>query len=106
VLRKLIFAVRLDPASGLAMDYFKDVGGVKYTSAPELREGLNHSGFIAKQEQIQPSFEEFWNGLTTNIEEIEQRINQAVVFSSTKPTIGVCSLFVCILFCKFMSICH
>ena len=83
------------------MDYFKDVCGVKYTSSPELREGLNNSGFLAKQEQIQPTFDEFWNGLTTNIEEIERRINQAVLSSPSLPAIVVC-----ILFRKFVSVFH
>lgn len=82
----------LYPASGLAMDYFKDIGGVKYTSAPELREGLDHGEFIAHKDQIQPSFEEFWNGLTTNVEEIERRINRAAVYSPVKPAIVVCVL--------------
>jgi len=74
------------------MDYFKDVGRVKYTSAPELREGLGDSGFIAYKGQIQPSFDEFWNGLTVNVEEIERRINKAVVFAPSLPTIVVCVL--------------
>jgi len=74
------------------MDYFKDIGGVKYTSAPELREGLDHGEFIAHKDQIQPSFEEFWNGLTTNVEEIERRINRAAVYSPVKPAIVVCVL--------------
>ena len=81
------------------MDYFKDIGGVKYTSAPELREGRNHSGFVAHKDQIQPSFNEFWNGLTTNIDEIERRISEAVVFPPTKSAIAVCvlySIFLCI----------
>jgi len=81
------------------MDYFKDVGGVKYTSAPELREGLNHSGFVAHKEQIQPSFDEFWNGLTTNIDEIDRRISEAVVFPPTKPAIAAC-----VMFCMFLCI--
>jgi len=83
------------------MDYFKAVGGVKYTAMPELREGLNGSGFVAKPEQIQPTFEELWNGLTTNIKEIERSINQAGALSPTKRAIVVC-----ILFCKFMSVIH
>jgi len=71
------------------MDYFKDIGGVKYTSAPELREGLNHSGFLADQSQIQPTFEEVWNGLTTNIDEIARRTGAAVMFSPTRSAIIV-----------------
>jgi len=78
------------------MDYFKDIGGVKFTSAPELREGLNGSGFIADKRQIQPSFDEFWNGLITNVEEIERRTNTAVIFSPLKP-----ATVVCIMLCKF-----
>ena len=78
------------------MDYFKDIGGVKYTSAPELREGFNYSGFIAHVDQIQPSFEEFWNGLTTNLVEIERRTSEATKFSPLKPQIVVC-----VLLCKF-----
>jgi len=59
------------------MDYFKDVGGVKYTSAPELRRGADDSGFIGHRDQIQPTFNEFWNGLITNVDEIERRTNEA-----------------------------
>jgi len=59
------------------MDYFKDVGGVKYTSAPELRRGPDVSGFVADADQIQPTFNEFWNGLITNVDEIERRTNEA-----------------------------
>ena len=74
------------------MDYFKDVGGVKYTSAPELRKGPDPSGFVADKDQIQPSFDEVWNGLTVNVEEIERRISRAVAFSPTKLATVVCFL--------------
>jgi len=47
------------PASGITMDYFKGVGGVKYTSTPELR-GNN---FVISNTQIPLSFNEVWNGL-------------------------------------------
>jgi carboxypeptidase A2 len=40
------------------MDYFKDVGGVKYTALPELR----GNSFIVSTAQIEPSFNEVWNG--------------------------------------------
>ena len=102
------FVSRSDPASGLAMDYFKAVGGVKYTSAPELREGLNHSGFLAKREQIQPSFDEFWNGLTTNVAEIERRINGGAVATSSPPTEPaiVVVVVVSVLLCTSFSIFH
>ena len=82
------------------MDFFKDVGGVKYTSAPELRKGLGGSGFIAHKDLIQPTFDEFWNGLITNVDEIQRKINKAVVFSAAKPAIVIC-----VLFSKFAIIC-
>ena len=91
------FVLCSDAASGLAMDYFKDAGGVKYTSTAELRAGrsMKGKGFVVSREQIQPSFDEFWNGLTTNVAEI----NRAGAFSPAKPAIVVC-----VILCKFMSI--
>jgi len=81
------------------MDFFKEVGGVKYTSAPELRKGVDDSGFIADNDQIQPSFEEFWNGLTTNVAEIERRINGAAAVFSVSKLATLC----CVLLCKCAS---
>lgn len=54
------------PASGMAVDYFK-AAGVMYTATTELR----GNSFIAAASQIQPSFEEMWNGITTAISTIE-----------------------------------
>jgi carboxypeptidase A2 len=54
------------PASGMAVDYFK-AAGVMYTTTTELR----GNSFIASPAQIQPSFEELWNGITTAISTIE-----------------------------------
>jgi hypothetical protein len=44
------------------MDYFKDVGGVKYTVLPELRGG----SFVVSKALIEPSFNEVWNGLVAH----------------------------------------
>jgi carboxypeptidase A2 len=46
------------PASGITMDYFKAVGGVKYTATPELR----GNSFVVAASQIELSFNEVWNG--------------------------------------------
>jgi carboxypeptidase A2 len=46
------------PASGITMDYFKGVAGVKYTATPELR----GDGFVVDASEIEPSFNEVWNG--------------------------------------------
>jgi carboxypeptidase A2 len=61
--------VTIYPASGLTMDYFKAFAGVKYTATPELR----GNSFIVAASEIQPSFEEVWNGLTTAISTIESQ---------------------------------
>jgi carboxypeptidase A2 len=63
--------VTIYPASGLTMDYFKAVGGVKYVATPELR----GDSFVADKSEIQPSFEELWNGITTAIATIEGLAN-------------------------------
>jgi carboxypeptidase A2 len=55
------------PASGITMDYSKARAGIKYTTTPELR-GNN---FIIAASEIQPSFEEVWNGVTATITAIE-----------------------------------
>jgi len=44
------------------------VGGIKYTVTVELRGG--DSGFVVDKSDIQPSFNEIWNGLTTHIDAI------------------------------------
>ena len=41
------------------MDFFKEFGGVKYTATPELR----GNSFVAATSQIEPSYQEVWNGL-------------------------------------------
>ena len=64
---RIILRLNLDPASGLTMDYFKAVGGVKYVATPELR----GDDFVVDASLIQPSFEEMWNGITTAINTIE-----------------------------------
>lgn len=51
--------VYVDPASGITMDYFKGVAGVKYTATPELR----GNSFVASNTQIPLSYNEVWNGL-------------------------------------------
>jgi carboxypeptidase A2 len=53
----------LYPASGSAQDYSKSSAGVKYTFTPELR----GNSFIVAADQIQPSYEEVWNGVTAAI---------------------------------------
>jgi carboxypeptidase A2 len=55
------------PASGITMDYSHGVAGVPYAFTPELR-GNN---FIIAPEQIQPSFEEVWNGIVATVRAIE-----------------------------------
>jgi carboxypeptidase A2 len=46
------------PASGITMDYFKGVAGVKYVATPELRGG----SFVVSNTQIPLSYNEVWNG--------------------------------------------
>jgi len=55
------------PASGITMDYAKDVGGVKYVYTPELR-GNN---FVIAATNIQPSFLEVWNGIMATFRTLE-----------------------------------
>lgn len=54
------------PASGITMDYSKGVAGIKYTATPELR----GNSFVAAPDQIEPSFQEVWNGLVAAIDTI------------------------------------
>ena len=54
-------------ASGITMDYFKAVGGVKHVSTPELR----GDDFVIDAVEIQPSYEELWNGIVVAINTIE-----------------------------------
>jgi hypothetical protein len=55
-----------DPASGITMDFFKGVAGVKHTATPELR----GNSFIVAKAQIQLSYNEVWNGLLTLFNEL------------------------------------
>jgi len=55
------------PASGGTDDYVKVVGGIKYSFTPELRGG----GFNPPKSQIEPSFQEMWNGIVAMIKEIK-----------------------------------
>ena len=48
-----------DPASGLTMEYAKGVAGIKYSVTPELR----GNGFDPPNSEIEPSFQETWNGV-------------------------------------------
>lgn len=57
----------LYPSSGTAQDYSKETAGVKYTFTAELR----GNSFIVPADQIQPSFEEVWNGVTAAIATID-----------------------------------
>jgi carboxypeptidase A2 len=57
----------LYPASGSAQDYSKGTSGVKYTFTPELR----GNSFVVAADQIQPSYEEVWNGVTAAIAVID-----------------------------------
>lgn len=57
----------VDPSSGTAQDYSKETAGVKYTFTAELR----GNSFIVPADQIQPSFEEVWNGVTAAIATID-----------------------------------
>lgn len=54
------------PASGITMDYSKARAGIKYTATPELR----GNGFVVPASEIEPSFQEVWNGLIANINAI------------------------------------
>ena len=54
------------PASGITMDYSKAQAGIKYTATPELR----GNSFVAAPDQIEPSFQEVWNGVVTAIDTI------------------------------------
>lgn len=56
-----------DPGSGTSIDYGKGVAGIKYTFLPELR----GSNFIVPPSEIQPAFEETWNGIKAAIAAIE-----------------------------------
>ena len=56
-----------DATTGATDDYIKGVYGVKYPICPELR----GNSFIIDASNIQPSFEEIWNGITTMIYAIE-----------------------------------
>ena len=63
----------LDETTGATDDYAKAVRGWKYTFTPELR-GI---GFIVAPSEIQPSFEEVWNGLLAKEIAIEANPPQA-----------------------------
>ena len=57
----------LYPSSGTAQDYAKATSGIKYTFTAELR----GNSFVAAPDQIQPSFEEVWNGVTALIATVD-----------------------------------
>ncbi|CAD5124706.1 DgyrCDS12968 [Dimorphilus gyrociliatus] len=61
------FCEVLYPGSGTLVDYVKEKAGVKYSYTPELR----GPGFDPSRDQIQPSYNEFWNGFKKLIAEIE-----------------------------------
>lgn len=56
------------PASGITMDFSKANAGVKYTYTPELR-GNN---FVIAATQIEPSYQEVWNGIVATINTLGQ----------------------------------
>jgi len=64
----LYFLSAADPGSGTSIDYGKGVAGVKHTFLPELR-GNN---FVISKDEIQPSFEETWNGIVAAITAIDR----------------------------------
>ncbi len=57
-----------DPMSGGTQDWAKGVLGVKYPFLPELRGG----GFDPPASEIQPSYEEMWNGIVAYADDIYQ----------------------------------
>ena len=59
----------LDPASGTTVDYGKGGAGIKYSYTPELR----GDGFDATVDDIWPSYDEVWAGLTAMIRQIENQ---------------------------------
>ena len=50
------------------MDYANGKAGIRYSCTPELRGPL----FNPSPEIIEPSYQEFWNGLVAMVEAIEQ----------------------------------
>ena len=62
-----MFVICADETTGATDDYFKGVYGTKYPICPELR----GNSFIIDASQIQPSFEEVWNGVVEMVAAIE-----------------------------------
>ena len=56
-----------DETTGATDDYVKGAHDVKYPICPEIR----GNGFIVNEDQIQPSYEEMWNGFVAHVVEIE-----------------------------------
>ena len=63
-----------DPASGTTHDFARGLAGVMFSFTPELRDmgadGIGY-GFEAPDTEIQPSFEEMWNGFIAMYEGID-----------------------------------
>jgi len=79
-----------DPASGTAMDYFKNIS-VKYPVTVKFRGGAG-IGFIIDKGNIQLSFNEVWNGLTMHIDAITTSPPEAsnkVVSVSPTASVGL-----------------
>ena len=56
-----------DPSSGTTIDYGKEKAGIVYTATPELR----GNDFVVPPAQIDPSFQEIYNGVKAMVAEIE-----------------------------------
>jgi len=67
----------LDPTSGSTADYARAMGRVWFAFTPELRDRTNEgeiyepARWIAPETEIQPSFEEMWNGFLAMYRAIE-----------------------------------
>lgn len=62
-----MFAIA-DPGAGIPMDYSKARAGVKYTTTAHLRGNSS----VGPPSDIEPSFQEVWNGIIATIDAIPQ----------------------------------
>ena len=88
-----------DPASGSTCDFARGVAGVTFSFTPELRDrganGLPYS-FVPPKTEIQPAFEETWNGFVAmmdGIDEYNERYSLTGGAVSTAPIYTVLLIF-------------
>ena len=85
-----------DPASGLTQDFGRGLAGALFSFTPELRDRDSTGavyGFEAPDTEIQPSFEEMWNGFVAMFEAIDD-FNERSPLSCGPEFLSYCYTYV------------